>query len=269
MSSTSDRLGGLGVWVTRPEPQARDSSRAIQRCGGRPCCLPLVAIEPVEDEAAVLAIKRVILDLDQYDAALFISSNAARLGMQWIDSYWPQLPQDLSAFAIGPGTAEVLREFTWPVYLPESGVTSEDLLALPQLQQVEGWRLALFRGEGGREKLAASLRERGAEVDYVELYRRRNLEHDPAEVARMLETERIEVIVVTSAQILDGLVALSRYPEPGERLRKLPLIVPSARVGEQAREAAFEHVINAGGAGDETVIQCLEQLAGVPAGGRR
>ncbi len=268
MSAAGDRLGGLGVWVTRPEPQARDSVRAIERSGGRPCRLPLVAIEPLEDEAAVLAIKRVILDLDQYDGALFISSNAARLGMQWIDRYWPQLPQDLTAFAIGPGTAEVLREFTWPVYLPESGVTSEDLLALPQLQQVEGRRLALFRGEGGREKLAASLRERGAEVDYVELYRRRSLEHDPAEVARMLETERVDVIVVTSAQILEGLVAFRRYPQLAAWLRDLPLIVPSPRVGEQARKAGFEHVINAGGAGDETVIQCLEQLAGAPAGDR-
>lgn len=257
MSAKESKLQGLGVWLTRPAHQSQSMARVIEAHGGRACRLPLLEIEPLEDEASVRAIKRAIMDLDQYDAAIFISSNAARLGMQWIDRYWPQLPRDLEAFAIGPGTAGVLRGFAWPVHMPDTGVTSEDLLAMPQLQAIGERRIALFRGQGGRELLASTLRARGARVDYLELYRRRSVEYAPGRIGEALEQENVAAVVVTSAQILEALLPLARTGGPGDRLRGLALIVPSERVRERALEAGFGRVYNAGGAGDEAVMQCL------------
>jgi uroporphyrinogen-III synthase len=131
-------LSDLNVLLTRPEAQSAALVAAIHALGGHACELPLIKIEPVTAPDVCERIKACILNLDHYCAAIFISTNAAKIGMQWIDRFWPQLPAGLIAYAVGPGTAQVLRNFDWPVVMSDRGVTSEDLLALTGLQKVEG-----------------------------------------------------------------------------------------------------------------------------------
>lgn len=257
MKSADNRLQGLSVLVTRPRGQAESLSALIESQGGRACQLPLLEIEPVTGVEENEQIKSAILKLDQYDLAIFISSNAASIGLDWIDLYWPQLPAHLSAVAVGPGTAAVLQRMPWTVHCPESGFTSEDMLALPALRCVDGKRIALFRGKGGRELLAGTLRERGARVDYLELYHRRTPDYATGTLPDLLRRERIDVILITSPQMLD---VLQQLGESDELVRQLPAIVPSARVQQQARSAGFAHVINAEAATDEAIVSALLQL---------
>ena len=262
-------LKGLRVLLTRPARQAAGITRLIQELGGQVSQLPLIEIEPIQDGPGSERIKSSILALDNYSAAIFVSTNAATIGMEWIDRYWPQLPAGLSAYAVGPGTGTVLRQFPWPVHYPDTGITSEDLLALPGMQDVRGKRVALFRGQGGRELLAATLRERGARVDYIELYRRLEPRYDPAQVLAQLQHDGVNAIVTTSQQILQALLALGADGNGGEDkvraallslLRQLPVIVPSQRVRELALAAGINQVIDAGGADDETVARALVQI---------
>lgn len=256
MNSSND-LHGMTVLLTRPARQSEGIVAAIERSGGKVCQLPLLEIEPLNDPEELEIVKQKILNLDRYSKAIFISTNAAELGLQWIDRYWPQLPADLEAFAVGPGTAAVLRRMSWPVHCSERGVTSEDLLALPPLRQVQGERIALFRGKGGRELLAETLRERGAEVDYLELYHRRTPDYTNDAADELISRDPVEAIVITSAQILDVLVHL--FSDNAE-VKTLPVIVPSQRVLEQARNAGFTRVFNAGGANDDAIMAALRQL---------
>src|SRR5690606_31962632 len=56
----------------------------------------------------------------------------------------------------------------------ESGaMNSETLLRAPELQQVAGEKIIIFRGCGGRGYMGEILRERGAQVSYCELYERK------------------------------------------------------------------------------------------------
>ncbi len=253
-------LAGLSVLLTRPAGQADKLAAAIQGLGGQVTHLPLLAIEPITERVAVERLKTSIMALDNYDAAIFISTNAATLGLEWIESYWPQLPVGLEAYAVGPGTAEILRQLPWPVHCSESGVTSEHLLALPGLQDVAGKRIALFRGQGGRELLAETLRERGARVDYLEIYQRRVPEYSRAVVLKMIEENAIDTVIATSQQILDSLIALlSADGNLPQKMRGLRVVVPSQRVREFALAAGFKLVIDAGGADDKSVLTSLEQ----------
>jgi uroporphyrinogen-III synthase len=179
--------------------------------------------------------------------------------MQWIDRFWPQLPAGLIAYAVGPGTAQVLRNFDWPVVMSDRGVTSEDLLALTGLQKVEGKKIALFRGVGGRELLAETLRARGATVDYLELYYRHTPDYSWDFVGDLIRDQRVNVVVVSSAQILD--VLLHSLHQDVSQLDNIPLIVPSERVRQQALDAGLTIVINAGGADEMSVIRSLRAIA--------
>ena len=58
------------------------------------------------------------------------------------------------------------------VISPPLRFDSEALLELPQLTDVNGRRVIIFRGDGGRELLGETLAARGASVEYVSCYRR-------------------------------------------------------------------------------------------------
>tara|TARA_R100001377_G_scaffold29507_3_gene16068 strand:+ start:1932 stop:2675 length:744 start_codon:yes stop_codon:yes gene_type:complete len=237
--------------------------------------LPLLEIEPVLDKPSVERVKTKIMALDQYAIALFISTNAASLGMEWIARYWPQLPVGLDAYAVGPSTAELLQQFPWSVHYSPTGITSEHLLQLPGLQDIAGKRVALFRGQGGRELLAETLRARGARVDYIELYRRREPRYEREDTLEKMRHHRINIVVLTSLQILESFMRLLGLPVPAEEagleprdkadgallslLQTLWLVVPSARVQEVALEAGFSRVIQAGGADDQSILDSLSR----------
>lgn len=253
------QLTGLNVLLTRPQLQSASLVTAINGRGGRVCEVPLIEIEAVKEPVACEAIKSRILSLDQYDAAIFISTNAARIGMEWIDAWWPQVPAGVSAYAVGPGTAKALQVLDWPVFYSNKGVTSEHLLALPGLQAISGHRIALFRGVGGRELIAETLRSRGATVDYLELYHRRTPDYGGDMLLNLIRQQHINAIVVTSAQILD--VLLHFLKNDPSAITSTPMVVPSERIRQYALDAGLARVINAGGADDETVLNALAGIA--------
>jgi len=266
-------LKALNVLLTRPALQAVKLRKRIEALGGGVLSLPLLEIDPILDKPSIERVKTKIMGLDQYEAALFISTNAASLGMKWISQYWPQLPVGLEAYAVGPSTAEILQQFPWPVHFSSTGVTSEHLLELPGLQGISGKRVALFRGQGGRELLAETLRERGARVDYIELYQRRVPIYDRVETLAQLRSNRINIVVTTSFQILDSFLQLlglrvvnsSTGQESQDKpdtallslLQSLCLVVPSRRLQDVAIAAGFSRVIEASGADDESILDSL------------
>jgi uroporphyrinogen-III synthase len=146
--------------------------------------------------------------------------------------------------AVGKGTAMALRALGITAVLePDNGADSEHLLALPQLQEMAGRNVVIFRGEGGREILAATLRLRGAQVTYAECYRRGLPEQaDPAPVLDLLAAGGIQAATAYSGETLDNLFLLI-----GERgrgyLRQTPLFVPHPRIAERARQLGMETVV--------------------------
>jgi uroporphyrinogen-III synthase len=261
-------LSNLRVLLTRPIGQATQLGSRIVAAGGSVQSLPLLAINPIDQREDVERVKAAILCLDHYDIAIFISTNAASLGLDWIDQYWPQLPMGLDAYAVGPGTAQILRRLTWLVHCSSTGVTSEDLLGLHGLQDIQGKRVALFRGQGGRELIASALRERGARVDYIELYQRSTPRYDKSELLKLIEESTPNTVVLTSLQIFEAyhglIVSLDSSRDTEARalislLRSPTLIVPSERVRQCALEAGYNRVLNAGGADDQTVFNALQQ----------
>lgn len=268
MENVGDSLAGLSVLLTRPAEQVQVIADAVVAQGGHVTLLPLLEIVPITSGPEMERIKTSVLALDNYDHAIFISTNAATLGLEWIENYWPQMPQTLDAYAVGPGTAKILKRLAWKVHCSDVGVTSEDLLRLQGLNELQGKRIALFRGEGGRELLAETLRARGARVDYIEVYRRRTPIHQTLQVLKQIQNAKVNVVVATSMQILESLLALCESQSNGDKaaaallslLRASTLLVPSQRVVERAQEAGFSNVLDAGGADDKTMLAAMLEV---------
>lgn len=260
MNTDAQSLRGLRVLVTRPQQQQQELVAAIEAGGGEAVSLPLLGISPITDDAALQGLRSRILDLDHYQLLIFISSNAVQHGCDLIDQYWPQFPVGVDLFAVGPSTARALEaRLRLPVQHSAAGMDSEALLAMPALTGVSGCRIAIFRGEGGRELLASSLRDRSARVDYLEVYRRETLAYGPQDLARVFGDAGVNVLTVTSGQSLQQLYELSSGQR--QRVSLLPLVLPSQRLVEQARELGFANACSAGGADNAAMIATLQEIA--------
>lgn len=250
-------LANLKVLVTRPAHQAEPLCEAIAALGGLPVRLPLLAIEPLTPDARL---RTQIQQLDNFNILIFISTNAAVFGAALIDQYWPQFPVGIEVLAIGPTTASTLNEqLDCAAQTSANGMDSEAVLGLDVLNKVDGKRIGIFRGQGGRELLADTLRGRGAQVDYLEVYRRSPVQHDAQEFARLINTDGVDLITVTSSESLRLIEQLAG--DNTARLSLIPLLVPSARIAEQASAAGFSTVLDAGGANQASMIAALQNYA--------
>ncbi len=246
-------LGGLNVLVTRPAEQAADFAEQVSAAHGRPVSFPALEILGPEDKQAARA---ALADLASIDLLIFVSANAVRYAFPLMPEH---IPLDLRVAAVGRATARALDEIGLePTLVPER-MDSEGLLALPELQSVAGWRVRIVRGNGGRETLREVLRERGAEVDYVEVYRRRLPRRNPANLIRNWP-RLVDVVTVTSVQILDNLFSL--LGEAGAPLlRETPMVVASRRIADQAAARGCRRVWLADSAMDADMLAALCGLA--------
>jgi uroporphyrinogen-III synthase len=248
-------LAGRAVVITRPERQAAGLASLIESAGGRALRFPTIEIEPIRTPA----LDAVLGGLVTYDVAIFISRNAVAQGLARTrerGAGWPPGPPGPVAAAIGAGTRRALEaEGFAAVIAPEGPADSEALLAEPALANVSGKRIVIFRGEGGRETLAAELRARGATVDYAECYRRVAPGTDLRPLIAQWSRGEVDAVTVSSGEGLANLAArLGEAVRPF--LSAVPVFVPHPRVAQQALLLGGADVVVSGTA-DEDVLAAL------------
>jgi uroporphyrinogen-III synthase len=246
---TNKPLQGIGIAITRPIDQAKKLAKLISESGGTPILFPLIEITPLQDYSKFEA---VISDIRTYDWAIFISSNAVQNGMPRIVKNG--LPPNLKFAAIGPVTATELQSFgVKDVLIPQGRFDSESLLALPEMQAVKYKKIMIFRGIGGRDVLAETLKARGAQVTFAECYQRINPQTDCDLLAQLYADKKLHGIVVTSSEAMRHLLDLA-----GDVtwLRNVTFFVNHARIAELPLQMGFK-VIVANALGDDTMLQTI------------
>lgn len=240
MNARRAPLRGVGVLVTRPAEQAAELAERLRELGAEPLLFPALAILPPRDPETLRAR---LAEVASFDLALFVSPAAVRWALAALPPTRGLRELAAGLAAVGKGSAEALHAAGHAsVLAPASGFDSEHLLALPELADVAGRRILIFRGEGGRELIAETLRARGATVDYAECYRRGcPRDADPAPALAALNGGRVRAVTAFSGETLDHLLKLLA---PGAAaLRALPLFVPHARIAAHARARDFVAVI--------------------------
>jgi uroporphyrinogen-III synthase len=186
---------------------------------------------------------------DSFDVLLFVSANAVERAA----AHLPRGPR-AAIGAVGEATARALRTHGLePSILPAGQWDSEGLLAAPALAEVHGRRILIVRGEGGRPLLGEQLAARGAEVRYAEVYRRALTALDAGPLVARWRDE-VQVVVATSREVLDNLVALLGAAGL-ERLRETPLVVVSERLAAHARALGIGRVVLAAAPSEDALAR--------------
>jgi uroporphyrinogen-III synthase len=250
-------LDGAGVVITRPARQAAALARELAALGARPLVFPAIVILPPADDVPLRQVQR---NLANYDIAIFVSGNAVEYAIG-DPSAWPAR---LLPFAPGPGTAAALAAVGIAnARVPATTMDSEGLLALPELGEVAGRRIVIFRGAGGRELLRTTLEARGAKVDQIECYRRARPEAGAPGLIEAWRDNRIDAVTLTSSEGLDNLWAIFD-PEGRGYLITTPTFVPHPAIAEHASTLGLRSVIVTPPADAGLIASLLEYFAARP-----
>ena len=289
MHTDTKSLSGVRVLVTRPAAQAQSLIQRIEQAGGEAIRFPTLEIAAACD---VAALERVLTDIARFDLAIFISPNAVAHGLAHLKMHGG-LPARLAIAAIGRGTAKTLADAgvtgvispmessdsaaapgaALPLpsrdgVMPREGLdgperppsleSSESLLTLPELGDVTGKHIVIFRGEDGRALLGDTLRVRGAQVEYAECYRRVRPDTDVAPLSARLRDNGIDIVTVTSVESLrnlhDMLDAAART-----HLHRLPMVVVGVRQAEACQALGIQtRPWIARDAGDDSIVAAIQ-----------
>jgi uroporphyrinogen-III synthase len=239
-------LTGVKVLVTRPAHQAEHLCQLIEAEGGEAVRLPAIDIVEIEDKSALLDY---CATMDELDILIFISVNAVEKALPTLLKQG-ELPPHIQIAAVGKRTAESLEKYGIVPICPEPPYNSETLLKMPELEDVKGKNIVIFRGQGGRELLADSLKERGATVNYVDVYRR-------TQPMPLIFKDKVDIVTVTSEESMRNLFAML---DGQSWIKHTPMIVISKRLSVQARKLGLQApLFIASTASDEGLLSAIFQ----------
>ena len=202
-AATGAPLAGLRVMVTRAGDQAASLTHALEAEGAAVVGCPVIAIEPIAMEAGRLAA------LDDYEWMVFTSANGVDQMLAQLQRAGRGFPTHIKVAAIGPQTAGRLRDGGLHPALMPARFIAEDLADALAAAMTPQARILLARAAGARDVLPDRLRNAGARVDVLELYRA----VPPADLRQRLaeNLDRVDVITFTSsstvrhfAEAIDG-----------------------------------------------------------------
>lgn len=240
-------LAGVGVAITRPSDQAKKLTHLIETAGGHVILFPLIEIVALDDYSQF---EQVITKIEDYDWVIFISSNAVQHGMPRLLKR--PIPNHLRFAAIGPVTAKELHDFGFQkVLIPGDRFDSESLLSSPELTDMQGKKVMIVRGVGGRDVLAETLKSRGAAITFAECYQRVNPQRSIEILTKAWSNQQLQAIVVTSSEAMRHLLDLAKDEA---WLTQVTLCVNHARIAEQPQAMGLKIKI-AEAPGDEAMLK--------------
>ena len=237
--------------LLRPQAKCQASAQAFKQAGLSAIACGLV--DTVLDDDAIRQLPEKITGLHNLaakDVYVIVTSTVAAEQCVVMKNLWPQ---NISFFAVGASTGNILQKAGLAVTVPKEART-EGLLALYELNHVVDNVIVIMKGFGGRELLYDTLVARGAKVAEWDVYKRVKL---VAPVSTQdWHARQIRCIIATSGEVIQ---AAFGYFE-ASWLKTLNWIVVSQRTADIASTLGVTQIDISVDASDQALIQCAQKL---------
>jgi uroporphyrinogen-III synthase len=220
-------LKGRVVAITRPAGQAEEAGELIRAKGGVPYYIPAIEIKGLSNPAPV---KKFIAELcaEQVDFVILMSTN----GVKYLFAAAEDLKQTgklheglAKSFiiAVGPKTAEVMKECNVRVDLVPQKYSSEGLLEVLKEKDVRGKKIRIPRTSNATPTLTDTLKAMGGDVEEIYVYES-GLPVDEALKTKFygdLTSGRIDALVFGSGLSAKNIFKMLTEKAPMEQLRTI------------------------------------------------
>ncbi len=228
-------LSGRRIVITRPRSQALAFVEEIEKLGGEVVEFPTIEILPLE---SCEALDQAIDNIESYQWIIFTSAN----GVKFFFNRFFELGREIGALkeiriaAIGPQTGKELKARSICADLVPGEYRAEAILEELKKHGVRGKRILLPRAAEAREILPETLREWGAELDVVEVYRTVGSKSDSSSLGSRIRAGNIDMVTFTSSSTVRYFAALF----PGENVSELLASTAVGCIGPITQKTAEE-----------------------------
>ncbi|MFT5674111.1 MAG: uroporphyrinogen-III synthase [Paraglaciecola sp.] len=243
-----NRSGPVKFLLLRPQAKYQKSSQRFLQAGLNTVGLGL--IDTVTDQQALSQLAIKIGNLDPDSMLIVTSTVAAELITQ--GNY--QWPDEIKIFAVGNSTGQILANNGFKPIIPDQAST-EGLLALPELNQVQQKKIIVIKGHGGRKDLIEQLCQRQAKVEQWQLYKRVSV--STPNCTEDWQAEQINCIIATSGELIEA--AFEHFDS--NWLQTVSWIVVSKRTADMAAKLGIDRVFISSDASDDALIRCAKHIS--------
>ncbi len=241
-------LFGVSVVVTRARDRASGLSARLSARGADVIELPVTRTEPIGTDDPRVEDGMTRFAAGEFDMVVFTSPAGVNrfftlIGAAGLDA---RSLAGAELAAVGPGTARVLATHGLNAdYVPKRFV-AEGMLKTLEPVDMDGRRILMARAEEGRPLLPDTLRERGAEVTIMPVYRTLPA---PVELDLLNRARNADFVTFTSASSIRGLdraagVDWIAGPDPADRGGPRAVTIGPVTSGA-AHEAGIEVAVEA------------------------
>ena len=261
------------IVITRPSGQARQLiellSQTIENTGVAKrslpeiVSLPLLTIVPKDDDQLADHIASVLKDAD---LVIFVSPNAIESVMRLLERDWQDFSKKIIPIGVMGGSSALalknhgigLEENPTPVLIPKNNEQWDSEGLWQELQSLKwNWsnrKIVIFKGEGGRDWLAETLKNAGATVEAISTYTRVPLDlKNPAwhAIQQMDISQSLWLLTSSEAVRYLGQVVNNQLPQG---LQSASALCSHHNIADAAQAVGFSEVFTTD-PGDEALIK--------------
>ncbi|WP_066365855.1 uroporphyrinogen-III synthase [Neobacillus fumarioli] len=195
------------VLVPRGEKQAKSFSLLVEKYGGIPVEIPLIAFRPIRDGVHFPM-------LDIYDWVIFTSGTAVEIFFSFVKKEM-KVPK---IAAIGSKTEEALRKRGLEVDFVPSAFVAEVFTKEFSAYIHRGERVLLPKGNLARDCIKQELTETGAVVDEAIIYENYLPDESRKKLANVLQGRQLDILLFTSSSTVDHFMEVVKEYELRDQL---------------------------------------------------
>jgi uroporphyrinogen-III synthase len=259
------------IVITRPSGQARQQVELLQKAIDQSdirsevniISLPLLTIVPKDNEQLADNIASALKDAD---LAIFVSPNAIESVMRLLERNWQDFSKKVIPVGVMGGSSRLalsnhgigLEDTPTPVLMPQESGRWDSEGLWKELQKLDwDWttkKIVIFKGDGGREWLADTLKKAGATVEAISTYSRIPLDLDNSAWQSIREMDfSTSLWILTSSEAVRylGSVAKDQF---AQNLNHATAICPHYNIADAAEVIGFGEVFTTD-PGDDAMIK--------------
>lgn len=264
------------IVITRPSGQGRQLSEALQTCllksgitkehSPKIISLPLLTIVPKNEDGLS---NQMVQALQSADLAIFVSPNAIECTLRLIEKPWQDLSSHVIPIGVMGGSSMAalknhgvgVESAPTSVILPQDNAHWDSEGLWLELQKLKwNWpdkKVLIFKGEGGRDWLAETLKHAGAQVEAISVYKR-----VPLALDNPVWNDIHEMDFSQSLWLLTSSEAVRYLGQAKLPIDLATAICPHSNIADAAKQIGFGEVITCE-PGDDALIAASQTWAAI------
>lgn len=225
------------IVITRPEEDGIALKKKLEQLSANVYLFPTIEIVANDSDKQVL---EALKEVEAFDWIIFTSAKGVDFFVGRGKSMYLPISNQTKIAAVGPGTAKKAKGYGLSVDFMPTKYTTEYFAK--ELHDINGKKILLARSHIGSKKFAQDLRNKGAIVTDIPIYKTVFLDKRDRVFEQMVNDSVIDYIIFTSPSTVQGFMERIRKSDITGMVLSIPVFSIGPVTTRAAKNAGFTNI---------------------------